>query len=123
MKKLTVKFKGEFTLDEERFNWFLNEVFHGSSDDKQGVQLAKENTPEEFCEEVKWVISNAIENWLEENYTDALIHKMPYEDMKTDDDHQMVRTKVFIPEEKKSTEECMKEIHDWQIKKFGSFER
>ena len=21
MKKLTVKFKGEFTLDEERFNW------------------------------------------------------------------------------------------------------
>ena len=47
MKKLTIKFKGEFTLDEERFNWFLKEVFHGSSDDKQGVQLAKENTPEE----------------------------------------------------------------------------
>ena len=99
MKKLTIKFKGEFTLDEERFNWFLNEVFHGSSDDKQGIQLVKENTPEEFCEEVRWVISNAIENWLEENYTDALIHKMPYEDMKTDDDHQMVRTKVFADKE------------------------
>ena len=99
MKKLTIKFKGEFTLDEERFNWFLNEVFYGSSDDKQGVQLAKENTSEEFCEEVRWVISNAVEEWVEENYTDALINKMPYMEMKADDDHYMVRTKVFTDKE------------------------
>ena len=48
VKKLTVKFKGEFTLDEERFNWFLKEVFHGSSDDKQGVQL-QENAQRNFA--------------------------------------------------------------------------
>ena len=46
-----------------------------------------------------------VEEWVEENYTDTLIEKMPYIEMKVDDDHYMVRTKVFIPEEKKSTEE------------------
>ena len=52
-----------------------------------------------FAKKSDGLLANAVEEWVEENYTDALINKMPYMEMKADDDHYMVRTKVFTDKE------------------------
>ena len=46
-----------------------------------------------------WIINGKVEEYMEDNYTDTLIHKMDFKDMKSDQDHHLVRTKVSIDNE------------------------
>lgn len=92
MKKITVKFSGEFTLNQERFNWFLNAQHEGN-------KLVKESCQDDYLNAMAWIINGKVEEYMEDNYTDTLIHKMDFKDMKSDQDHHLVRTKVSIDNE------------------------